>query len=106
MGPSNWRRGRDSNPRYSFGPYTGLANQRLQPLGHLSRIAPLSALSGATPPPPSTGARFVPHPARPVKPRRAAARGLTSAVNSLPVKYAPLLVALEGTMSRSTLLAF
>src|SRR5438105_8906635 len=32
-----WRRGRDSNPRYSFGPYTGLANQRLQPLGHLSR---------------------------------------------------------------------
>src|SRR5438270_11662840 len=31
-----WRRGRHSNPRYSFGPYTGLANQRLQPLGHLS----------------------------------------------------------------------
>src|SRR2546423_13449557 len=39
MGPSrrHWRRGRDSNPRYSFGPYTGLANQRLQPLGHLSQ---------------------------------------------------------------------
>src|SRR4051812_13208428 len=33
----HWRRGRDSNPRYSFGPYTGLANQRLQPLGHLSQ---------------------------------------------------------------------
>ncbi len=30
------RRRRDSNPRYSF-PYTGLANQRLKPLGHLSR---------------------------------------------------------------------
>ena len=30
-----WRRGRDSNPRYSC-PYTGLANLRLQPLGHLS----------------------------------------------------------------------
>src|SRR5437879_8899594 len=42
MGPSrrHWRRGRDSNPRYSFGPYTGLANQRLQPLGHLSRPVP------------------------------------------------------------------
>src|SRR6267154_2120273 len=39
MGPSrrHWRRGRDSNPRYSFGPYTGLANQRLEPLGHLSQ---------------------------------------------------------------------
>src|SRR5712671_6211176 len=39
MGPSrrHWRRGRDSNPRYSFGPYTGLANQRLEPRGHLSQ---------------------------------------------------------------------
>ena len=33
---SNWRREGDSNPRYDFWPYTGLANQRLQPLGHLS----------------------------------------------------------------------
>ena len=32
----NWRRGRDSNPRYGFRPYNGLANRRLQPLGHLS----------------------------------------------------------------------
>lgn len=32
----NWRREGDSNPRYGFWPYTGLANQRLQPLGHLS----------------------------------------------------------------------
>ena len=31
-----WRRGRDSNPRYGFRPYNGLANRRLQPLGHLS----------------------------------------------------------------------
>src|SRR5437868_4367583 len=37
---SRWRRGRDSNPRYSFGPYTGLANQRLEPLGHLSTTVP------------------------------------------------------------------
>src|SRR3954464_14467200 len=37
--PALWRRGRDSNPRYSFGPYTGLANQRLQPLGHLSQLS-------------------------------------------------------------------
>jgi hypothetical protein len=33
---NNWRRGRDSNPRYGFRPYNGLANRRLQPLGHLS----------------------------------------------------------------------
>jgi integrase len=33
-----WRREGDSNPRYDFWPYTGLANQRLQPLGHLSII--------------------------------------------------------------------
>ena len=32
----DWRRGRDSNPRYGFRPYNGLANRRLQPLGHLS----------------------------------------------------------------------
>ncbi len=36
---SNWRRGGDSNPRYAFKTYTGLANQRLQPLGHLSTAA-------------------------------------------------------------------
>ena len=30
-----WRRGRDSNPRYPF-EYAGLANLCLQPLGHLS----------------------------------------------------------------------
>jgi hypothetical protein len=32
----NWRRRRDSNPRYGFRPYNGLANRRLQPLGHVS----------------------------------------------------------------------
>ena len=31
-----WRRGWDSNPRYGFSPYNGLANRRLQPLGHPS----------------------------------------------------------------------
>ncbi len=30
-----WRRGRDSNPRYSF-PYSSFQDWRLQPLGHLS----------------------------------------------------------------------
>lgn len=30
------RRERDSNPRYNLWSYTGLANRRLQPLGHLS----------------------------------------------------------------------
>ena len=33
---AGWRRRRDSNPRYAFGAYNGLANRRLQPLGHVS----------------------------------------------------------------------
>jgi hypothetical protein len=32
----DWRRGWDSNPRYGLSPYNGLANRRLQPLGHPS----------------------------------------------------------------------
>src|SRR3954464_14674933 len=32
---TNWRRGRDSNPRYGF-PYTHFPGVRLQPLGHPS----------------------------------------------------------------------
>ena len=35
----NWRRRRDSNPRYELTPYNGLANRRLQPLGHVSGCA-------------------------------------------------------------------
>ena len=31
-----WRRRRDSNPGYAFRAYNGLANRRLQPLGHVS----------------------------------------------------------------------
>ena len=31
-----WRRGWDSNPRYTFTVHNGLANRRLQPLGHPS----------------------------------------------------------------------
>src|SRR3990170_280914 len=31
-----WRRRGDSNPRYAFTAYNGLANRRLQPLGHVS----------------------------------------------------------------------
>src|ERR1700758_161987 len=31
-----WRGGWGSNPRYGFSPYNGLANRRLQPLGHPS----------------------------------------------------------------------
>ena len=41
-----WRRRRDSNPGYAFGAYNGLANRRLQPLGHVSVPLP--------PPSPST----------------------------------------------------
>jgi hypothetical protein len=33
---AEWRRGRDSNPRYSLRPYDALAKRCLQPLGHLS----------------------------------------------------------------------
>ena len=32
----SWRREGDSNPRYGLKPYNGLANRRLQPLGHPS----------------------------------------------------------------------
>src|SRR5262249_33120720 len=32
----DWRRRRDSNPRYALRAYNGLANRRLQPLGHVS----------------------------------------------------------------------
>ena len=35
---SLWRRGRDSNPGYRKR-YNGFRGRRLQPLGHLSRIA-------------------------------------------------------------------
>ncbi len=35
-GPGKWRRGWDSNPRWSYQPHTPLAGERLQPLGHLS----------------------------------------------------------------------
>gem|GEM_PF-4232916 len=34
-----WRRGRDSNPRYGFTPYTRLAGERLQPTRPPLRIA-------------------------------------------------------------------
>src|SRR5262249_51054396 len=40
-----WRRRRDSNPRYAFGAYNGLANRRLQPLGHVS--APETSMESA-----------------------------------------------------------
>jgi hypothetical protein len=36
-----WRRGWDSNPRYGLSPYNGLANRRLQPLGHPSAGCPV-----------------------------------------------------------------
>src|SRR5690554_6545243 len=42
-----WRRGWDSNPRYSFTLYNGLANRRLQPLGHLSSVPVYAQDSGA-----------------------------------------------------------
>ena len=44
FGQASWRRRRDSNPRYAFGAYNGLANRRLQPLGHVSALT-IRALS-------------------------------------------------------------
>ena len=38
MHPVEWRRERDSNPRWGYKPHTPLAGERLQPLGHLSLI--------------------------------------------------------------------
>ena len=52
----DWRRGRDSNPRYSFRPYNGLANRRLQPLGHLSGSGAQDSRS--TPPESGEGSRL------------------------------------------------
>ena len=40
----DWRRERDSNPRYGF-PYTHFPGVRLQPLGHLS-VAPVMTADG------------------------------------------------------------
>jgi hypothetical protein len=37
----DWRREGDSNPRYGLSPYNGLANRRLQPLGHPSATRPV-----------------------------------------------------------------
>ena len=45
---SDWRRRRDSNPRYAFGAYNGLANRRLQPLGHVSACGNAYALGICT----------------------------------------------------------
>ena len=42
-----WRRERDSNPRYPF-EYAGLANLCLQPLGHLSTALPVKELHTTT----------------------------------------------------------
>src|SRR5512144_377361 len=50
-----WRRRRDSNPRYAFGAYNGLANRRLQPLGHVSVCEKAYRI-----PPAWSNSRFVP----------------------------------------------
>ena len=41
-----WRSRRDSNPRYAFRAYNGLANRRLQPLGHSSVSSDMPRQSG------------------------------------------------------------
>jgi hypothetical protein len=42
-----WRRGWDSNPRYTLTVYNGLANRRLQPLGHPSGLGVLGPCGGS-----------------------------------------------------------
>ena len=44
-----WRREGDSNPRYGLKPYNGLANRRLQPLGHPSIKQPKNTYSALLP---------------------------------------------------------
>ncbi len=51
----SWRREGDSNPRYIFTMYNGLANRRLQPLGHPSVPASQSRTSAQR-----TSGRFAP----------------------------------------------
>jgi uncharacterized protein YjiS (DUF1127 family) len=46
----DWRRGWDSNPRYGLSPYNGLANRRLQPLGHPSAKPQLGTAGQAVKP--------------------------------------------------------
>ena len=87
-----WRRGRDSNPRNGFKPFTHFPGVLLQPLGHLStdltyvaldRLAALSLhlrqLSEPSAAPTSTSAAFPPHPRRALRARRPLhSRGLYS----------------------------
>ena len=44
MGEDDWRRGWDSNPRKDLTSLNGLANRRLQPLGHPSAGAQLGGI--------------------------------------------------------------
>ena len=44
---AEWRRRRDSNPRYGLTPYGGLANRWFQPLTHVSGTARARGYSGA-----------------------------------------------------------
>ena len=60
----NWRRGWDSNPRMGFTPINGLANRRLQPLGHPSagvvEVARRCNAKGVGGPPAPVNARALP----------------------------------------------
>src|SRR5215831_4149734 len=55
-----WRRRRDSNPRYGFRPYNGLANRRLQPLGHVSGVATQALSKSSLLPKPQIGTGLAP----------------------------------------------
>ncbi len=72
-----WRRGWDSNPRKGLTPLNGLANRRLQPLGH-----------------PSAGSRIragAHHDVRPIASRAIHSRGQTSAVlNAAEAHWRPV----------------
>ena len=78
------RRERDSNPRYALTAYNGLANRRLQPLGHLSTIARIVFVHRASRSrspagtPPAESARAPKSPRRPLRARRSVLQGHTS----------------------------
>jgi hypothetical protein len=96
-----WRRRRDSNPRYGLSPHNGLANRRLQPLGHVS-VKAYQALSIQRPAlKPRIGTGLAPKPnitahqrSGPV--RMAASIAVAAAVSASPNRWAWVLRVTTG----------
>jgi hypothetical protein len=74
-----WRRRRDSNPRYALTAYNGLANRRLQPLGHVSSSVNQALITPYPQNKPEIVTGLSPEPADHVRPRIAASMALAAA---------------------------